>query len=106
MLLALSAAAQTGMGLKQAPAPVIGVPRFQFKDSTGRTLDLNDFKGKFVLLNLWATWCGPCVEEMPSLDALQRDFSPQKLVVVAITEDHERSERGRGLSINVMTSIT
>jgi thiol-disulfide isomerase/thioredoxin len=42
-----------------------------FLDAQNKQLDLNDYKGNLILLNFWATWCAPCKEEMPSLDALQ-----------------------------------
>ena len=42
-----------------------------FKDINQKNVDLDDFKGKLILLNFWATWCVPCKEEMPSLDNLQ-----------------------------------
>ncbi|MEH6617535.1 MAG: TlpA disulfide reductase family protein [Porticoccus sp.] len=52
-----------------------GVPvllsEISFKDGEGQSLILDDFKGKYVLLNIWATWCVPCREEMPALDHLQ-----------------------------------
>ena len=68
------------------PAPL---PAFVFEDSQRQTQTINRFHGRFVLLNLWATWCGPCVAEMPSLDALQRVFDARKLVVVALNEDRD-----------------
>lgn len=46
-----------------------------------------DYRGDVVLLNLWATWCGPCEWEMPSLEALHRDFGPRGLKVVAVAVD-------------------
>ena len=46
-----------------------------------------NYKGEVVLLNLWATWCGPCEWEMPSLEALHRDFAPAGLKVVAVAVD-------------------
>ncbi|MER2520023.1 MAG: TlpA disulfide reductase family protein [Bdellovibrionales bacterium] len=64
------------------PAPI-----FTFKDESGQSLTLKDFKGRFVLLNLWATWCASCVSEMPSLEALQRHFDPSRLTVVALSVD-------------------
>src|SRR5690349_15473250 len=54
--------------LLAAPRPA---PEVAFTDVAGREIGLADFHGKLILLNLWATWCGPCVEEMPSLDRLQ-----------------------------------
>ncbi len=63
------------------PAPELG---FTTRDGTPRRLA--DFRGRVVLVNLWATWCGPCVEEMPSLDRLQAKLGPA-LTVLAISED-------------------
>lgn len=68
----------------QVPKPL---PDFSFKDEFGKDVRLSDFKGKVVLLNLWATWCGPCREEMPSLDHLKANFSKEPFDVVAISMD-------------------
>lgn len=63
-------------------------PTTAFKDASGKTVSLADFRGKPVLLNLWATWCAPCVKEMPTLDALAaRDAD--KLTVLAVSQDLE-----------------
>lgn len=67
------------------PAPV---PATQFTDPDGGTHSLADYKGKVVLLNFWATWCAPCREEMPSLDALQADMGGDDFAVVAIAAGH------------------
>jgi len=67
--------------------PPRAVPAFVFQDDKGVTHDLKDYKGRYVLLNLWATWCGPCVKEMPSLDGLQGKFGKNELSVVALNED-------------------
>lgn len=60
-----------------------------FEDSQGNLVSLADFRGRYVLLNLWATWCGPCVREMPALDKVRAHFQPQRLQVIALTEDHD-----------------
>lgn len=52
-----------------------------------RTFRLDDFKGRVVVLNLWATWCAPCVHELPSLDRLQGDLGGQGVEVVALSMD-------------------
>ncbi len=62
-------------------------PDITFEDAEGHAVTLGDFHGKLVLLNLWATWCGPCVEEMPSLAHLSQKFSGQGLAVVAVSQD-------------------
>lgn len=58
-----------------------------FVTEDGGTADLEDFRGKVILINIWATWCGPCREEMPTLDALQRELSSEKFEVVALSID-------------------
>ncbi|TDM00332.1 MAG: hypothetical protein C4K58_03690 [Flavobacteriaceae bacterium] len=54
----------------------------------GKQVDLNQFKGKVVFLNLWATWCGPCVAEMPTLQALSDKYK-DKVVFLFVSVDHE-----------------
>lgn len=63
------------------------LPEISFEDADGRAVTLGDFHGKLILLNLWATWCGPCVEEMPSLARLSKKFGPEGLAVVAVSQD-------------------
>ena len=61
-------------------------------DGTSRTKTLDDYKGKVVLLNVWATWCEPCKVEMPSIEKLHREFGPRGLAVVAVSVDDPGSE--------------
>jgi thiol-disulfide isomerase/thioredoxin len=63
------------------------VGNLHFSDSTGSSTSLEDFRGKFVLLNVWATWCPPCREEMPTLDRLQADLGGPEFEVVALSID-------------------
>lgn len=72
---------------------IIEVPASDFSFKTvDQNLDqqLSDFKGKVVILNFWATWCGPCLQEIPDLNRLQNDFRDQGLVVLSVS-DEERS---------------
>jgi thiol-disulfide isomerase/thioredoxin len=67
-------------------SPPQPAPEVSFTDLAGHQVALAAFKGKLVLLNLWATWCQPCLEEMPSLVKLQEKIE-DKLTVVAVSED-------------------
>ena len=64
------------------PAPAVS-----FTAIDGKTASLADFKGKPAVVNLWATWCQPCLKEMPSLERLAAQFAGQ-LTVAAVSEDH------------------
>ena len=65
------------------------VPELRFNDADGRAHTLADFRGKLVLLNIWATWCEPCREEMPALDRLQAKLGGERFQVVALSVDQE-----------------
>ena len=60
------------------------VPAVAFSDATGKRHLLSEFKGRYVLLNLWATWCNPCVRELPALAGLQAAVPPDRLKIVAV----------------------
>jgi len=61
-------------------------------DITGKKVSLSDFKGKVVLLNFWATWCGPCMQELPGINRLQASFASDKFTVVAINIDRNGAQ--------------
>jgi len=63
------------------------LPEFNFVDGGGRELNLDAFRGKLVLLNIWATWCIPCRKEMPTLDRLQAKLGGPNFEVVALSID-------------------
>lgn len=69
----------------------VGTPAPDFRattiDGTPRTKTLADYAGQVVLVNIWATWCPPCREEMPSLEALHRRLGPRGLRIVAVSID-------------------
>ncbi len=65
------------------------VPDFTLKDLDGRYESLGQFKGKVVLVNFWATWCGPCRIEIPWLMALQEKYGPQGFTVLGVAMDEE-----------------
>ena len=63
------------------------MPPMVFEDGNGTQHALSDYRGRFVVLNVWATWCPPCVREMPSLEKLQKNFDPRRLIVLPLSED-------------------
>jgi thiol-disulfide isomerase/thioredoxin len=69
------------------------IPGLAFKDSAGRALTLADWRGRTLLLNLWATWCVPCRREMPSLDKLQARLGGPDFEVVAVNIDTRDPEK-------------
>mgnify|MGYP003575930896 FL=1 len=68
------------------------MPDIQFENGEGDAISLADFRGKIVLLNIWATWCGPCIVEMPTLEALHREFKDTDLRIVAVSIDQAQTE--------------
>lgn len=63
------------------------LPDFRFEDGEGNSLSLSDFRGRVILLNVWATWCPPCRREMPMLDRLQAALGGPDFEVVALSTD-------------------
>jgi thiol-disulfide isomerase/thioredoxin len=67
--------------------PPLPAPGTAFTDGAGREVTIADFHGRVILLNLWATWCAPCIEEMPSLDKLQAAMGSKDFTVVLVSQD-------------------
>lgn len=78
--------------LTMATAP-LKLPDLAFNDADGKPRKLSDFRGKTLLVNLWATWCVPCRKEMPALEALQAKLSGPNFEVVAINIDTRDAEK-------------
>ncbi len=68
------------------PQQATSVP---FQNSNGEDVSLADFRGKVVVVNLWATWCAPCIREMPTLDSLQQEMGGDDFHVIAMSQDRE-----------------
>jgi thiol-disulfide isomerase/thioredoxin len=81
------------------------------KTPEGRPFASTDLRGKVVLINFWATWCGPCKEEMPALERLQQRFGDRNFALIAVTTDLQTSAiadfaRGLGLSFPILLDDT
>lgn len=72
------------LGAETADRPA---PDWTLTTVRGETLSLSDLRGKVVFLNFWASWCQPCVEEMPSMERLSRKYEGRDLVMVAVSQD-------------------
>ncbi|HYO82337.1 MAG TPA: TlpA disulfide reductase family protein [Bryobacteraceae bacterium] len=62
-------------------------PKFSVTTEAGQRIGSTDFNGKLLMVNFWATWCPPCVEEMPSLNQFAKEMSPQGVVVLGVSID-------------------
>lgn len=69
------------------PQQRLPAPNFTLSELAGQTLHLSDYRGKVVLLNFWASFCAPCLEEMPALETLWQDYREQGFVVLAVAAD-------------------
>ena len=87
--------------------PRIGstAPDFTVRDDE-RTVKLSDYRGQVVVLNFWATWCPPCVEETPSLVQMQQRLKDKGIVVVGVSEDVDEGAYHRFLKTYNMNTVT
>ncbi|MGD9727121.1 MAG: TlpA disulfide reductase family protein [Nitrospiraceae bacterium] len=79
-----------------APAGTAAAP-FEMPTLDGRRVASHDLAGKVVVLNFWATWCGPCKDEMPALDRLRKSLDPDTFALLTITTDLQREGIGHFL---------
>lgn len=71
-------------------------PDFTLKSNSGKNIKLKELRGEVILLNFWASWCGPCRQEMPYLEDLQKKYSPLGFTVLGVNVD-EDIDNGKGL---------
>jgi peroxiredoxin len=83
------AALAIGLAACTRKSPEKPGPDFSLKDSNGQTVHLADYHGKVVLLNFWATWCGPCKVEIPWFIELQRKYKDKKFAVLGVSMDDD-----------------
>ena len=79
----------TSAGAAEAAGPREAAPDFTLKDIEERDVKLSDYEGKVVLLNFWATWCGPCKIEMPWFVEFQQKYKDRGFSVIAVSMDEE-----------------
>jgi len=88
VLLATAATAPAPMSAQQASEPTF--PDLEFVGSEGGSVRLSELKGNVVLLNVWATWCGPCKKELPVVQKMYDTYSDRNFVVVSVNVDADR----------------
>jgi thiol-disulfide isomerase/thioredoxin len=82
-------AASPGLPQFIPTTPPRPVPDVAVETRTGERVPLSDLKGRPILINFWATWCGPCISEMPALDALAAERANTPLAIMAVSEDRK-----------------
>jgi thiol-disulfide isomerase/thioredoxin len=68
-------------------------PELSLKDWSGAKHSIADYRGKILVLNFWATWCGPCREELPMLNALEKQFTPKGVVFIEASLDEKKDRK-------------
>jgi cytochrome c biogenesis protein CcmG/thiol:disulfide interchange protein DsbE len=104
-LLAAGCASTTAAEPGDPAAPASGkgarigakLPAFEVKDFEGKAVDRGAWQGKVLLLDVWASWCGPCKEELPLLDAMAARLGKKGIVVLAVSIDEDRADAVRFL---------
>jgi len=92
-IVAITLSVATGLtNVTQAalPAPGSTAPDFALKSASGRNIRLSELRGQVVLINFWASWCGPCRQELPLLEKLQERYRSAGFTLLAISIDDDR----------------
>lgn len=93
---AIGATAALRFGASPAPAPIPATALFQhtFDDADGQPQAIAQWQGRLLVVNFWATWCVPCVEEMPDLQSVQTEYQAQGITVVGLAIDNPAAVKG------------
>lgn len=73
--------------IKHYVAPSLPIAKHKLIDAEGIVVDINDFKGKYILISYFQTWCGDCIRELPNIEQLQNRIGPQKLQVLLVSDE-------------------
>ena len=93
-------------GCSSGPGPAVqgeAAPEFSFRDRSGKERSLYQLRGKVVLVNFWATWCPPCLDEMPSMQQLQRRMANKPFEMLALSVDNSWEPVNRFMKDNGFT---
>jgi len=89
----------------ERPKEKVPAPNFTLEDLNGRKVGLKGLKGKVIFLNFWATWCAPCVQEMPTMEKLHKTFGQKGLTVLAVNYREDAKEVKKFFSKYKLTFI-
>lgn len=92
----------------QFRSPALGevVPNFTLRNENGQVVALADFRGKVVVLNFWATWCPPCIEEMPSLNRFAEKYADKGVQILGVSVDEDSDAYQEFLAKNRISFLT
>jgi peroxiredoxin len=99
-----SEALLASLGIHRPTAPS-EAPDFSLMSLQGQPVRLREFRGKLVVLNFWATWCAPCLQEMPSMERLYRTFKHTAFVLLAVSMDRQGAEVAQPFAENLQLTF-
>ena len=86
-----------------AVAPAGPAPKFQLASMAGKPVSLDQYKGQVVMINFWASWCGPCREEMPILEKLHAKYKPMGFTMIGVNVEPDSAEAAKWLKATPVT---
>lgn len=86
-----------------AVAPAGPAPKFQLASMAGKPVSLDQYKGQVVMLNFWASWCGPCRAEMPILEKLHAKYKPMGFTMIGVNVEPDSAEAAKWLKATPVT---